>query len=405
MIDLPVFISYRRDDGAKVASWLRESLQGRSVWISDPVCYSGTISAYFDQASPAVPDWKKLQHQALEEAKAFLLVCSPGAMHEFPDDDLYHEIRWWLNNRASIAPILITWLEERWIPTIVRERWPRAQFINVDADAWQALAFPDRESATERGIQSILNGISGSIGRGPVGDSIIRTERFLGSGLPGFYYWEKDKFFRYIDCSESYAQAAGCDSPQAVKGKTDDDMSWRSLADLFRTGDQQIISGKGPPRSNVQEKEIMVDRVADILVNEGPLLDRRGECIGVVGHFADITGIVGHLAGMTSQELIPKRVANKEEKRTYQLGVEFGNEYLSAIEGEVIKGILNLYSADRIAGLLNITRVAVEFHIQSIKHKLQCVTEGEVIATAIRSGLQLTLFGPHIIGELDLKVV
>jgi DNA-binding CsgD family transcriptional regulator len=401
MIEVPVFIAYRRADGSEVAGWLRECLQGRSVWVHGTLIYQGTITAYFDQTQPAVPDWTKLQHEELERARAFLLVCSPETVYESPNDYLYHEIRWWLDNRSNMAPIPVTWLDERCIPTIVTERWPKIQFLRVAGDSWPALSSPNGQLLGERTIQSILSGMSLSIERASTGNSHALAEPFPGFNAPGFYWWQKDKSGVYIDCNENYAYAAGCVSPRNVIGKTDDNMPWSALADFFRMGDRQIILGKGPPRSNVLEKEIMVDRTADILVNEGPLLDQRRECLGVVGRFEDITGMAERLASLTRQELAPKPTTNKNEG-AYHLTVESSDVCLSEIEGEVIKGMLSLYSADRIAGLLNVTRAAVEFHIQSIKRKFQCVTDGDVIVTAIKSGFQLKLFGPPLVNKADL---
>src|SRR5437870_1639862 len=103
------------------------------------------------------------------------------------------------------------------------------------------------------------------------------------------YTWEKDKNFRYIKCNEHYAMAAGLDSPHSIVGKSDDDMPWRSLADYFRRGDQMLMDGR-ISRDNIQEKEIMFNRTADILVTERQLLNSYGHCIGVTGHFIDITG-------------------------------------------------------------------------------------------------------------------
>jgi hypothetical protein len=37
--------------------------------------------------------------------------------------------------------------------------------------------------------------------------------------LPGLFVWEKDKNFKYVNCNEDYARAAGFDSPYAMMGK------------------------------------------------------------------------------------------------------------------------------------------------------------------------------------------
>jgi DNA-binding CsgD family transcriptional regulator/PAS domain-containing protein len=397
MVIFYIFVAYRRDDGIELATWLRDSLQGKSSWISvGPVLRPVTFSVYLDVRSPAVGDWKTLQTEEIGQAQAFLLVCSPGARTKFPrHDDLYEEIEWWVENRESVAPILVTTQNDaRWIPPVVHDRWPNAQFIYVDPKRITALSASERASMTEPNIQRILGGISKNL-KGD-GKSEVEGKRpglMSIPQLPGYYTWEKDTQFRYVDCNENYARAAGFESPTAMLGKTDDDMPWRSLADFFREGDQRVVTGKGPPRLNVLEKEIMVDRVANILVTESPIIDSRQECVGVQGCFVDITNL----------ELVPKHSTGLGERKTYKLGAEFGDECLSGIEGEVIKGILYLYSSERIAGVLNISRAEVESHVKSIARKLQCRTEREVVTTAIRAGLPFVLFGPDLVNGSDSK--
>ncbi len=387
MKEITVIISYRQDDGLEVARHLRQSLHGRSMFATEGLLDTpATLSVYFDQTQPAVPDWIQLQDEQLVAATALLVVCTPGAKYDFGADDcFYREIRWWLANRPHVAPILVSSkdLGDRWIPDIIRSQWPRAQFVKVEPRMWAPSVSADQIMIREAAMQSILVGISA---RSHESRRIANGELDCESpmtNIPGLYAWEKDRHFRYIRCNDNYAKAAGYDSAAAMLGKSDDDMPWRSLADFFRAGDQRVIAGEGPHRINIEEKEIMVDRVADILVTENQLLDRRGECVGLTGYFLDITGL----------RLVPRGKSSADENG-YYLGKEFGGESLSAIEVEVFKGMMKVQSAGRIAIQLNLNQSAIEAHIQSVKRKLQCVTDGDVVATAIRSGLPLTLFGP-----------
>lgn len=399
MTQLPVFISYRRVDGVELAQWLRAAIQGQSIQVSrgSIVCFE-TISVYLDQETLAIPDWEEQHRRALAVANSLLVICTPAAKHEFTNrqDRFYDEIRWWLANRGNNVPILIVPSGQDWIPDIINERWPNAQFIDIPQHA----ATSNRASQ-ERNVTKIVKSISAAAS-GRI--DVSRNSEDSPSGEtsmispPGLCMWEKDKSFRYINCNDNYAKVAGYDSPAAMIGKTDDDMPWRSLADFFRAGDQQVISGAAP-RRHVTEKEITVDGTADILVTENQLMDWRGECVGLTGYFVDITGC----------ELVPKQAGNGSHRTTslpaglieagkgIDLGVEFGGEHLAEIEVEVLKGLLKTYSPERIVGDLNVTHGAVDEHIRSIKRKLQCVTDGDIIAVAMRSGLPLLLFGPSII--------
>lgn len=193
----------------------------------------------------------------------------------------------------------------------------------------------------------------------------------------GLYTWQKDKRFRYINCSESYARAAGFDSPQAIIGKTDDDMPWRSLADFFRAGDQGVMDGTDLTRQLKKEQEIMVDRVADILVTENQLLLKNNDCIGVTGFFVDISGY----------SLTKKSGMFSTDKRKFYLGESFGHEYLTRKEWHVLREVLLGKSAAQIAIESFRSKRTIEAQIASLKSKFQCDTKGDLIHTAVSHGL------------------
>lgn len=194
------------------------------------------------------------------------------------------------------------------------------------------------------------------------------------------YIWAKDKNFRYLYCNENYARAAGLDSPGEIIGKSDDQMPWRKQADFFREGDQDVFDGK--IRVNVPEVEIMVDKVADILVTESKLLDKSDRFIGIVGSYIDITG----------NRLEKKEGHFDANTERYYLGDTFNNAYLTWREVEVFKKTLLGYSARQTAEVLKLSPKTIESHIDNIKLKLQASTKGDIIATAIQFGLTQIIY-------------
>ena len=381
MNELPIFLSYRQDDGSDLGRWLHDSLQGRTMSARDGALeVPKTLSVYFDQSTSPVSDWQSHLKRELERARVLLVICSPGAATEFPDDFFYLEIRWWIENRSGSPPILITPSGQKWIPAPIKQLWPMAQTID--------LSFNDRLTL-DLGIHRILDGIASRVREVYVEDGSIALpgehRDVPGLNLPGLFTWEKDKDFRYIACNENYARAAGFDSPHAMIGKSDDDMPWRSLAPYFRQGDQSVMNAEAPARKFVHEKEIMVDREADILVTESQLVTQNGACVGVTGFFLDITGT----------HLVPVPLLNAPEAE-FRLGPEFGDQSFTSVEANVFKGLLSRFPAGWIASELGIAKAEVEAHTSTIMHKLQCRTLGDVIATAIRSGLPYSLFGPKL---------
>ena len=122
---------------------------------------------YFDQdASPGGGDWTLVHEAALKRARAFLLVCSPGAYSKFgPDDWVHKELEWWIENRKTTAPIVIDPVGEggdRYVPELVKEQWPNAQRISVEPGRWADLPDDERtrteESPSARQVISTAQG-------------------------------------------------------------------------------------------------------------------------------------------------------------------------------------------------------------------------------------------------------
>jgi WD40 repeat protein len=90
-----------------------------------------------------------------------IVVCTPGSFQKLEKDDWVHrEIDWWLKSR-KVAPILIdaTGEGERWVPKVIKDRWPDAQRITVVQDDLLRLQGQELRLFEERVRSRILNGI------------------------------------------------------------------------------------------------------------------------------------------------------------------------------------------------------------------------------------------------------
>lgn len=193
------------------------------------------------------------------------------------------------------------------------------------------------------------------------------------------YIDAKDKFGKYLYCNENVAAASGLDSPSQIVGKTDHNLIWRKYADLYVSGDLAAINGL--PFLNVLEPLPVIQGVKKILVSKSPLLNKQDKCIGVVGSYIDVTNYL----------IKQKQIALTIDDRKIYLGKRFNNEYLTMREADVLKGILTGYSAKQIAKILNISHRTVETHIKSLRLKLQSHSIGDIINTAIRTGLNYSI--------------
>lgn len=106
--------------------------------------------------------------------------------------------------------------------------------------------------------------------------------------IPYYIFW-KDANLVYLGCNKKFAHLVGEDSPKDVIGKTDFDLSWGDgEAEAYQVGDKQTISGI--PTLNAEEILVRPDgSEITMLVNKVPLLDKKGECIGILGTSTDIT--------------------------------------------------------------------------------------------------------------------
>jgi serralysin len=126
-----------------------------SASATEPV--EGKLQLYFDTRAAAVADWTELHRRELETADALIVVVTPGLLFDFGKQDWVHrELRWWVRTRHT-APIVVetTGEDDRWIPALVKKRWPRIQRIELRREQLASL------SETESGqiVTRIIEGI------------------------------------------------------------------------------------------------------------------------------------------------------------------------------------------------------------------------------------------------------
>lgn len=73
--------------------------------------------------------------------------------------------------------------------------------------------------------------------------------------------------------------------------------------------------------------------------------------------------------------------------RQLDLGIDFGNQYLTRRELEVLKFVILGLSAKKIGNMLQISSRTVEGYIDNLKTKLGCNSKGQISFIAIKSGL------------------
>ena len=105
--------------------------------------------------------------------------------------------------------------------------------------------------------------------------------------IPLPVYW-KDNSSRYLGCNGEFAKIAGLTDPSELIGKTDYELPWKDIADVYIQNDSEIIS-TGEPQLGLERKLTVADESIWIKINKIPLHDKENNIIGVLGAFEDIT--------------------------------------------------------------------------------------------------------------------
>lgn len=180
---------------------------------------------------------------------------------------------------------------------------------------------------------------------------------------------------QYIYCNERFAAIADFDSSEQIIGKRDTDFSWHKQADIFTAEDARVRKGK--LLINDYKKQIRSHYIADVIETKTKLLDKSGQCIGIVGSFIDITGY-----------RLEKNTGHYDsESGKFYLGKRFNNQYLTPREFIVFKNLILGNTAKEIAKKINCSYRTVEDYIVNIKFKLNCSKKNHLIYYAITYGL------------------
>lgn len=108
------------------------------------------------------------------------------------------------------------------------------------------------------------------------------------NAIPVRVFW-KDRNLRYLGCNAIFARDAGCSDPGDIIGRDDCHLSWRDQAERYRSDDRQVIES-GKAKILIEEPQTTPDGgMITLLTSKVPLRGPRGEIIGVLGTYMDIT--------------------------------------------------------------------------------------------------------------------
>ncbi|TXH89091.1 MAG: response regulator [Rhodoferax sp.] len=176
---------------------------------------------------------------------------------------LEHRVPYEIEHRLSMADGRVKWVHERGVSEFDADGTPLRTQGTV-----QDISEKKRVEEQLRHSVELLN-------------NLINT-------VPVRIFW-KDHELNYLGCTTLFAHDAGLQSPQDIVGKSDYQLGWAPLAELFRADDRSVIeSGVAKP---FYEEQVQVGADQRIWARTAkvPLRNAQGTIQGVLGVYYDIT--------------------------------------------------------------------------------------------------------------------
>lgn len=123
-------------------------------------------------------------------------------------------------------------------------------------------------------------------------NSLLDSKNLLQNVLntvPSRIFW-KDEDSVYLGCNDLFADDASLNNSEEIIGKTDSDLPWgKTEAALYRNDDREVMISD-QPKIRFEELQTRSDGIQTWLeTSKIPLKDQKGNVIGVLGTYADIT--------------------------------------------------------------------------------------------------------------------
>jgi len=108
------------------------------------------------------------------------------------------------------------------------------------------------------------------------------------NAIPVRIFWKDSKSI-YLGCNKIFALDAGFSDPKDIIGKDDFQMGWRDQAELYRSGDRQVMASGNPILLNEEPQTTPEGNTIILLTNKMPLKNSMGESYGILGTSMNVT--------------------------------------------------------------------------------------------------------------------
>ncbi len=113
--------------------------------------------------------------------------------------------------------------------------------------------------------------------------------QLIMNNIPQAIFW-KDCNSRYLGCNNVFSEDAGVQSPENIVGKTDYDLPWtvKQTAE-YRECDLRVMKNDTPEYHIIEQQRTADGKLTWLDTNKIPLHDAKGNVIGILGTYEDIT--------------------------------------------------------------------------------------------------------------------
>ncbi|WP_341731700.1 PAS domain S-box protein [Microcoleus sp. EPA2] len=123
-------------------------------------------------------------------------------------------------------------------------------------------------------------------------EALRESKQFLQTVLNTFplgVFW-KNREFVFLGCNLYFSQVGGLASPEEILGKTDEDFDWGLREAVFHRTDDAEVMESGVAQLGIIKTMLQADGSTIWLeINKIPLRNIKGEIVGLLGTFQDIT--------------------------------------------------------------------------------------------------------------------
>ncbi len=160
--------------------------------------------------------------------------------------------------------------------------------------------------------------------------------KLVMDNIPQAIFW-KDRSSVYLGCNRRFAITAGVGKPENIIGKTDYDLPWHpEEADFYRQCDARIMQNNIAEDNIIEPQHQTGGRIRWLDTSKIPLHDTKGNVVGILGTFEDIT-----------ERLQAEEALRKSEEKFRHL-VETINDWV----WEIDENFVFTYSSPKVLDLL-----------------------------------------------------